>query len=65
MFVEFFPGMSRDMTYCTAKTCPIKECGRHPAHHPPATLARFMSIADFEPVCRAYIGRVLEEVERK
>lgn len=62
MFIEFSPDLNHDRTFCTAKTCTIKECGRHPFHHPKGV--RFISLADFEPVCRTYIATVVEEVEQ-
>lgn len=52
-----------DMTYCVAN-CPHIKCERHGSKI--AELAKhgqkYVSVADFAPVCREYIAQVVEEV---
>lgn len=54
--------MSKDITYCTATECPSKECKIKIANNkfePHETI----SMADFAPVCRFYIGWVVSKTE--
>lgn len=62
MFIKWENDLNHDITFCLAKDCPVKECGRHPSHYPKGV--RYISIADFEPVCHTYIAMVVDDIER-
>ena len=55
-----------DITYCINGQCPFEECERHPSKIAEAQKQgqRFVSVANFDGVCRKYIGHLVDEVER-
>ena len=52
-----------DITYCTSG-CPFKDCERHESKIAEAARngQKYVSIADFAPVCRRYIASLVKEV---
>lgn len=50
----------RDMTFCTNKDCPFKDCERHNKHL--KGVYGLVSVADFSGTCRRYISYVVKEV---
>ena len=55
-----------DITYCINKQCPFKKCERHPSKIAEAAIQGrgYVSVANFDGVCRKYIGHLVDEVER-
>lgn len=55
-----------DITYCINGQCPFEECERHPGKI--AEAARqgrgYVSVSNFDGVCRKYIGHLVDEAER-
>lgn len=61
--------MLSDITYCISP-CPFKDCERHGGKIKELTVdkKKYISVADFAPICRKYISQIIEEVtenERK
>jgi len=52
----------RDITFCSNKECPSKECKIKIANNH-FQAGDIISMADFSGVCRFYIGWVLNEME--
>lgn len=50
----------RDMTFCTNKDCPFKDCERHNKHL--KGVYGLASVADFSGTCRRYISYVVDDV---
>ena len=52
-----------DITYCTS-VCPFEDCERHGSRIKDLQQygVKYVSLADFAPVCRRYIRNVVEEV---
>jgi hypothetical protein len=55
-----------DMTYCINKNCPFEDCERHPNKINTTYVngKDYVSIANFDSVCRRYISHIVDEVER-
>lgn len=55
-----------DITYCINKQCPFEECERHPGKIAEAAMKGrgYVSVANFDGVCRKYIGYLVDEAER-
>lgn len=53
-----------DMTYCISP-CPFTDCYRHYSKMREAEKMgqKYVSVADFAPVCKVYISQVLEVIE--
>ena len=54
-----------DITYCINNSCPFKECERHPSKIAKASLQGrgYVSVANYDGVCRKYIGYLVDEVK--
>lgn len=52
-----------DITYCVS-SCPFTDCVRHCSHLKELYEQgpKFVSVADYAPVCRRYIDHIVEEV---
>lgn len=55
-----------DITYCINNNCPFKKCERHPSKISKAALhgTGYVSVANFDGVCRKYIGYLVDELKR-
>lgn len=53
-----------DITYCINAQCPFTKCERHPNKIADAHKQgqRFVSVANFDGVCRKYIGHLVTEI---
>ena len=52
-----------DITYCINGQCPFKDCERHPSKISKAAIqgAEYVSVANFDGVCRRYISNLVDE----
>lgn len=50
-----------DITYCINAECPFKDCERHLRR----AKSRFVSVANYDGVCRRYIGHLLNELNEE
>lgn len=51
-----------DITYCISP-CPFSDCYRHSERLRELQGQKYVSVADFAPVCKVYISQVLEAIE--
>ncbi len=52
-----------DITYCTHKGCPFRDCERHPNRVSKAARdgRGYVSVADLAGACRRYIGYLVDK----
>ena len=57
--------MNYDITFCCNKKCPFKDCERHLSQVKQPAPKGYISVANFDGVCRRYIGWLVNEVEKE
>lgn len=50
-----------DITYCINAGCPFKDCERHLSK----ASGQYVNVANFDGVCRRYIGHLLNELNEE
>lgn len=56
-----------DRTYCSNSQCPFKKCERHLSQINKKHIKNkiYISVANFDGVCRKYIGHLVNKTENK